>query len=424
MKMKKSLVLLFAIIISSAYSQNKLSDFNGKFYVELKNSTTLARPDEIIKIEINELEKKFPGFSLDSYKITENDNTVPAELISNYNGKEAVLLLNLNFEPEETKIITFSKADYSPVQFPKRTQAYLGEKKDYKRVDKFYKEGKFKSVNYTKMPQDHFAHDALYQFEGPGWESDRVAYRFYLDDRNRTDIFGKTTGKMVLNFVGIEDLDSGNEGYQNPQDWGMDIFKVGNSLGIGSIASLIDNNVVTISKTDSVTCQIIANDNLFSQIKTCYYGWNTGKNKCNLTNDISILAGSRLTKNDITITGNLQNICTGLAKHDSTEYLKSSAKDKNSWGYIALYGYQSRADDKLGIALFYKKQELISLGEDKDSYLVTLRPVKGKTAYYFAAAWEKEQNGIKTKEEFQKYLDDTINRLSNNIKIKIAKKLK
>ena len=42
---------------------------------------------------------------------------------------------------------------------------------------------------------------ARYQFEGPGWENDLIAFRTYFDERNGIDIFGKTTSDMVLHHV-------------------------------------------------------------------------------------------------------------------------------------------------------------------------------------------------------------------------------
>ena len=383
---------------------------------QLKNNSSLVKKDIIVDIGLNDIKKKLPDFSTESYIIMAGDDIVPAEEIKDFSNGSPALLLSLSFLPQETKTVNVVKAQNEIPKLTKRTQAYLGQKHGFQRVDKYYRKGYFKSVGHTKMPNDHFAHDALYQFEGPGWESDKIAYRFYLDDRNRTDIFGKTIPDVVLNKVGIDDLDSGNEGYQNPQPWGMDIFKVNNSLGIGSISTLNDGKVITIAKTDSTVCDIVENGNLFSKIRTQYYGWNTGKNKYDLTADISIEAGSRLTKNELYIKGDLDNICTGLAKHDSTELIKSSA-DKSGWGYLALYGVQARSGDNLGLVIFYKNSAYISSGNDAESYYITLKPEEGKVTYYFAAAWQQEPNGIKNKEDFLKYLEQTKESLESDITV-------
>jgi hypothetical protein len=416
MKIRISITLFFVCALFSAFAQNTTT--KGKsFSITLKNPHSFPMENRTVAISCDELLKKHPDFDFEKFSAAENGKTIPAEAIKNFTPGYDALLINLSFKPSETKTIVFTETGTASPLPEKKTQAYLGQKTDYKRVDKYYKEGKFISVTYTKAPPDHFAHDALYQFEGPGWESDKIGYRFYLDDRNRTDIFGKITEKLTLNITGINDLDSGNEGYQNPQDWGMDIFKVNNSLGIGSIATMDSGKVITVSVTDSVICRVENNNSLFSKINTQYYGWLAAGKKYDLSADISILGGSRLTKNDLTVKGNIPNICTGIAKHDSTNYIMSKPESSAKWGYIALFGNQSRDGGKLGIAVFYKKADLIKNGESSDSYLVLLKPENGKVTYYFAAAWDKEPGGIKTEEEFIKYLEETTEALSQEIEV-------
>jgi hypothetical protein len=107
--------------------------------------------------------------------------------------------------------------------------------------------------------------------------------------------FGKKVNELYLDVIGKNDLVSaGNESYQKLQDWGMDIFKVGNSLGIGSIAAYYEDKVTTISETDSIYCEI-SDNNLVSSVKTIHYGWSLDK-KYNVSTSYSIAANSRLTE--------------------------------------------------------------------------------------------------------------------------------
>ncbi len=124
-----------------------------------------------------------------------------------------------------------------------------------------YKDKKFTDEpfqNFTKVvvPQIHTDHDALFKYEGPGWESEKVGYRFYLDWRNATDIFGKKTDELVLHKVGINDIVAKDDSYHEMQEWGMDIFKVGNTLGIGSIGMMKNDSIDMVSKTDEIICEI------------------------------------------------------------------------------------------------------------------------------------------------------------------------
>jgi hypothetical protein len=198
------------------------------------------------------------------------------------------------------------------------------------------------------------------------------------------------------------------------QSWGMDIFKVGKSLGIGSLG-MMTNKVEMISKTDSIICAISKNGPVKSEVKTNYYGWQVGDKKFNVESRYSIVAGSRLSKHAIVIDGDPDNLVTGLAKHEGTNYIKSN--NGKGWNYIALYGKQSLAGDNLGIAIFFKQKDLIEITEDNLSHIVKLKPTNGKLEYYFGAAWQQEYNGIKSQNEFEKFLIDTVDELNNSIKV-------
>jgi len=76
-------------------------------------------------------------------------------------------------------------------------------KVDYDFKNGKYLGGRFQNFSRVRIPDDHTDHNALFKYEGPGWESDKVGYRLYIDWRNRIDIFGKQTNDLVLSNVGI-----------------------------------------------------------------------------------------------------------------------------------------------------------------------------------------------------------------------------
>jgi hypothetical protein len=257
------------------------------------------------------------------------------------------------------------------------------------------------------VPPEHTDHSFYIRYEGPGWESDKVGYRFYLDWRNASDIFGKKTPDMVLQNVGQDGFDS----YHEISDWGMDILKVGESLGIGSLAMWHEGKAQRVAQTDSITCAIIANGAVQSQIQTKYFGWKVGASVYNVISNLSITAGSRLTKHAVEISGAPENLCTGIVKLDSAVSL--AAPESNAgWAYLATYGKQSLVPDKLGMAVLFRKADFIETNEDKHSHVVALKPASGRLTYYFLGAWEQEPNGIKTVEEFEAYLNQTIAELN------------
>lgn len=432
--MTRNLYVFFALILpliliigcnknqSNHQPEPELSD---SLTVKLTNSADINRNDQIVEIQLSSIKTKYADFNENAFVVYDDGKEVPSQTIdTNSDGKADEIAFVDNFASKQTKTIKilYSKTGSIAHNYKKRTQANLAVKEGYKLVNGYYTGGYFKFVNSMKIPKTHFVHDALFKVEGPSWESDKAAYRFYLDERNRNDIFGKKVDTLVMQDVGLHDLVSNSkESYTKMTNWGMDIFKVGESLGIGSIAMLSNNKVETISKTDSVICHVADNGPILSGIYTQHYGWNVNGKKYNLNSFLSISAGSRLTKTLINVTGNPENLCTGLAKHENCKFIKSNDRDKKGWGYIALYGEQSLAGpkDKLGIVVFYKNSDLIKRTEDKLSHIVVLKPDNGKLKYYFADAWDQEKNGIKNISEFIKYLKDVVQKLDNPINIQL-----
>jgi hypothetical protein len=385
------------------------------FIVKLKNPLHSLRLDQMVTVPVSDINNHINNFDAGKFIIRNNGKSVPFDLIRG-NDNNVSIVIQLNFKPDEQKIISFSYSNKKPVFHNNRTRAYLGVKKNYTLKEGVYSGGNFESTEQVVVPKSHFPHDALYQMEGPAWESDKVAYRFYLDVRNRTDIFGKSTGKSVLNIVGKNDLLSGDESYEYPLWWGQDIFKVGNSLGIGTVATYLNGKVITVSETDSIKCTI-TNHNLYSSVVSDHLGWKVGNNRIDINTDYSIFSGSRLTQVNVKTDNTLENICTGLAKHDSTETLFS--ENVEGWCYVAIWGKQTICNDHLGIALFYNSNDLIKLAEDNLSRIIVLKPVNNQAKYYFAAAWEKEKNGIKNQEDFKFFLKSTIESLNNPIVVEL-----
>lgn len=401
--MKYIIVFLVSIILIACSSGNNTT-------IKVTNPTNLILKDVMVTTPLNSIHKYL--------SLVSNGEEIPYQIIKSGSNDQIEFVTDLN--PNEVKIFQLKEINSDQMKsFKPRTYAELSVKPGDVYFGKRFRGDKFAKVSYLKIPAIHTDHDALFKYEGPGWESEKVGYRFYLDWRNATDIFGKKKNQLILDQVGTYDTVAKDDSYHNMQEWGMDIFKVGNSLGIGSIGMWADDKVNMVSKTDSVICSIPYTGPIEAKIITNYYGWQVGDSKYNLKWSLSIVAGSRLTKSEVEISNNADNIVTGLAKFKNTELIKSDFK--KGWNYLALYGNQTLVSDKdkLGIVVFYPTNDLMEISEDSLSNIVKLKPENGKVSYYFAAAWEQEQNGVKNIDEFKKYLDETIQILNNPIVVEI-----
>jgi hypothetical protein len=401
--MNKKLLIIFSLLLAIAITSCNKEVVTT---IIIKNPLDFDIKDAVIVTEINT--------NLKTFDLLNEGNEIPFQIVTEENKSVLKFVIDLNKNETKTLQLVTSNANKLK-EFKSRTHAELSAKTNNVYFDKRFRGNKFDKVNNYKVPAIHTDHDALFKYEGPGWESELVGYRFYLDWRNATDIFGKKKNQLILDQVGNHDTVAKDDSYHSMQEWGMDIFKVGSSLGIGSIGMWADDKVNMVSVTDSIICTIPYTGPIEAKIITNYFGWKVGENKYNLVSDFSITAGSRLTKCDLKISDNADNIVTGLVKHENTELLKSGFS--NGWNYLALYGKQTLVDenDELGIVIFYKQDQLIELTEDEMSYVIKLKPEQQNVTYYFAAAWNQEENRIKNIEQFKKYLEKTLQQLNTPV---------
>lgn len=408
------MIVLFGCGSSNDVAPELKADYPKSIQITLQNPIALARTDEAVTLEVEALKSKASDFNPQAFVIVAGHEEIPSQFVDN--GAEGEIVLVTNFAANEKKTVTILYADSGekPREYPKRTQAELSQKFGGKFENKKYIGGEFQNVSYVRVPAEHTDHSEFFRYEGPGWESDKIGYRFYLDWRNAIDIFGKKTPDMVLQNVGQDGFDS----YHNMSDWGMDILKVGESLGIGTIAIWRDGQANRVAATDSVTCEIAANGPVFSKVQTNYFGWKVGDKKFDLVSNLSIAAGSRMTRHSLTVTGNADNLCTGIVKLENSEVIKPE-NTGGEWAYFATFGQQSLANDTLGLAVIFRKADSIEITEDANSHVVVLRPSNQKLTYYFLGAWQQEPNGIRSKYEFVQYLNEAAAKLDAPIVVQI-----
>lgn len=400
--MKKSLYLTAALtLIMWSCTTQKESTSNA---IVVKNSSEVQRT-EVVKVDLTSSEPTIdPGLG--------TVGSLPAEAVDeNGDGTADFLLAKVAIAPSDSVSLDLSTWTLDP-SATNPTQAEISVARGGEWKEREYLGGtSFENVDFLSVPKSHTDHSWYIRYEGPGWENEMIGYRFYLDWRNAADIFGKKVDTLVLQAVGQDGFDS----YHEKEDWGMDILKAGQSLGIGSIGRVGESGEVEhFEQTDSVTCQIVKNGGLSSIIETNYYGWETTAGICDLKSKLTINSGDRATIHTVSFGQEVDNFCTGIVKHPEGEFFESSA---GYWGYIATYGAQTLFDDNLGMAIFYKLDQLQKIDTaDTHNQLLVFKP-STSVEYQFLGAWEKEPGGIKTQEGFKAYLDRKLQALNNPLEI-------
>lgn len=413
--MKNSLLYLsMSLLALAGCKTEKETSEERSTTIEIQNTLDFARSNKTVLIGLDNLKSAFPYG--EAFAVYDGEQELPTQLITE--GPSAGLMILIDaIAASATKSLSIEAvAKDSATIFPKRTQAELSIKEGGEWKGREYMGGSFKNVNELRVPDEHTDHSWYIRYEGPGWESDLVGYRFYLDWRNATDVFGKITHDMALQNAGQDGFDS----YHEMQDWGMDVLKVGKSLGIGSPAYFTEGKAVRIDSTDSVYSKVLENGAIYSSIKTDYHGWEVANTKLDVTSYYSIHAGSRITHHHMEYSGEAENLATGIGKSDSAKVYTNKGS-ANEFGYIATYGNQSLNNDKLGLAVLFSAGQVIEITTDEYSDVVSLKPENNALDYYFLAAWELEKEGITNEEDFLNYVKQTAKELASPLKANIIK---
>lgn len=295
----------------------------------------------------------------------------------------------------------------------KKAKAYaeLSIKEGGKWIGRKYEGGTFKNVDSLTVPASHTDHSFYIRYEGPGWESDKVGYRLYLDWRNAIDIFGKVTDTLVLPQVGQD----GFESYHHMSPWGMDILKAGKALGIGAIGRYNGKDVLHFNEVQSTFAKV-SNSAKSSDVLVKYKGWKTEDDVIDFESKLSIKPGERYTKHTIKASKAIDGISTGIVSFKDIALVKKESANKK-WAYIATYGKQTLNNDNLGMAIFYEVKTVKEQLTSQYDHLLVFKPTTAPVSFYFLGAWEQEKGGIKTQEEFYKYLDQKLAELNKKGKI-------
>ncbi len=234
-------------------------------------------------------------------------------------------------------------------------------------------------------PKSHFIHDGLIAFEGIGWESDRVMYRLYLDERNVPDLFGKYGTDMVYPGIG-----RGFDDYQYPRTWGGDIYKVGNALGMGGIGFLRGGKA-TQTGPSTITGRVVANGPVTAVAGVDADALGGGKGSLHATYAIS--AGDTVTRVDAVATGTTDPLVAGLTVHPGDTVITPDAGGAE-WSYIAVWGKQEHDQDEVGTALFYRPASVEGMSaNDGQTQFVTFRS-RTEAHYAFAGRWVYENKAV------------------------------
>lgn len=350
--------------------------------VAVTNSSSTARSAADMVIPIAEIRKVAPDFKPGAVIVTTTDAStleedaaveqteeLPSEADDVDGDRKAdELAFQIDLAPKQTRVVTISYGNEDQIwrlrnDYKQRTAAIFSRK-----------------------------------IEGLGWESERVAFRIYFDPRNAIDIYGKRRPTLQLGMYAAPDYV-----YHDESPEGRDIFEVGDSIGIGAVAAIVDGKVIKVADVKDRKWRILASGPVRSIVELEYDGWNAAGKVIHLRSRITQWAGERGFEQAISADcGDDFAFVTGLPLKTGISPVESVKDSPVTW--IASWGQQVVApgakateelrDQNLGLAVLTG-----ALGakfvDDAKNHLLEFHLKNGEAAWYAMAAWDQEGSNRK-----------------------------
>lgn len=400
MKMKTYFSLLFVVLFTAvAFSKTV------KMTIILRNPSSVDQVNAPVVIPVSTLEKR-TGIKVVSVAISQSGKLIPSQLDDlNRDGNPDELAFLVTIPAQRNRSYTLKVANdrslFTP--FPNETHAQM-----------FRKE---KGTNrLIPTLQESSATGNLYQalqHHGPAFESKRMAFRIYFDQKQTVDLYGKKHHELELAQDNWYPTDE-----QIAKGFGDDILWVKETAGCGTLKGWNGTKATDITPVANRTALIITEGPVRAIIEMESDGWQYEGKKINLKQRYILYADHRdvevqVNQNDTT------TLCAGVQTFFDHDTIMPPLK-----GVVAIWGTglqypksdnQRAMPQTVGLAVSVPYSILQKSTSDADNLLLI---VKGQSfTYHFAAAWSKEIGGYQNATQFFHFVKKWDTALRHPVKI-------
>ncbi len=238
------------------------------------------------------------------------------------------------------------------------------------------------------------------------WENDRVAFRIYGPaliktdgPSNGIDVWCKRSEKMIINERYEKEL-SGKGSYHTDWGNGLDLYKVGRTLGAGAMAPFVNDSLWLAS--NFATQETLDNGPIRTTFRLTYDASNVNGQNITEIRTISIDAGSQFSK----IVEQYQNVrstipvAAGIVKRNGSDSAAFDAKN----GYAIYFEPPTPKDGSLNLAIVSLKGWKSTKVAKGHILATTDYSPNTKLTYYTGYGWSKW--GFPTRLSWFKYVND------------------
>src|ERR1035438_7443911 len=349
-----------------------------RMQLSIANPSPVARTENVV-LPVAQLKRIDPGFNAanaivvatnaasfaDDARFLQTAELPPQADDLDGDGKLDELVFQIDLGPSQTRIVTIAYGDQAAIQrlrgsYPARTAMKFATR-----------------------------------YEGLGWESQDIAWRIYFDKRNAIDIYGKRRPGLYLDVFAAPEYV-----YHLESPLGRDIFKVDPTLGVGSVAAIVNGKGVPVADVAERKWRVLASGPVRSIGEYEFKGWKVGGKTIDMVSRFTQWAGEhgfhhRITVND----GAGLELAAALPRKPGIDPLVTSLAQNMravvTWGHqVVAPGTSARStelpDQDLGLALLGPNGQLASPIQDAANYLFPLTLIDNSAEWYAAAMWDQE----------------------------------
>lgn len=384
------LLALAAPLAASAQTNEKTIS------IVVENTWASDKVDEPVVLRLADLK---PGFEVRSATVYGGkDKEIPSQLDDldrDTEADELAFVVNIPARTKQTLQVVLSDQP-SEKRYPARVYAQM------RLNDKSQKNPHIRYITFEGSVPVKQSYSAMYH-HGPAFESELVAFRAYMDNRQSIDLYGKKFRRLELaetNFYPKKE--------QLAAGYGDDVLWAGTSIGVGSFRGWVGGKLQTIDTVESRSAGVLASGPVRTVVEFFDRNWQYDGAVLNMTQRYTLYAGHRDVRVDISFReageAASKTFATGVQKleRDNVGFLDADGL-AGSWGSNLAYKNDTvnHPRETVGLGIYVPRRYLLSKQEDENNYLYQMRPDKdGRLTYYFTFAAAKEERGYKNSKEW------------------------